>query len=67
MIRGNSGDAVQKPEIWRLALVYAVFVGIAGGVMALLGERPVWAVFAGVGVVFVLGMRKRWRDGGARR
>jgi hypothetical protein len=64
MTSGGTSDS-QKPAFWRLVLVYAVFIGIAGGVMALLGERPVWAVFAGVGLVFVLGMRKRWRDGRA--
>jgi hypothetical protein len=63
----KTDNAVRKPAVWRLALVYAVFIGIAGGVMALLGERPVWAVFAGVGLVFVIAMRKRARDAGATR
>jgi hypothetical protein len=56
----RTGGAGSKPTIWRMALVYCLFVGVGGGTMVLLGQRPLWPVFAGVGVVFVLGMRKRW-------
>ena len=55
----NPGNTGPEPTIWRLALAYVLFVGIAGGVMALLGQRPMWAGFAGVGLALVLGMRKR--------
>jgi hypothetical protein len=59
----RTGDAVPKPTIRRMALVYCLFVGLGGGTMALLGQPPLWPVFAGVGLVFVLGMRKRWERG----
>jgi hypothetical protein len=61
------GSTVPKPTIWRLALAYVLFVGIAGGVMALLGERPLWAGFAGVGLALVLGMRKRSKEASDKR
>jgi hypothetical protein len=61
------GNTVPKPTICRLALIYVLFVGIAGGVIALLGQRPLWPVFAGVGLVFVLGMRKRWQEASDKR
>jgi len=61
----KTADIVAKPTLWRMALVYCLFVGISGGTMALLGERPLWPVFSGIGLVFVLGMRKRWKKQGA--
>jgi hypothetical protein len=62
----NTADIVPKPTFWRMALVYCLFVGISGGTMALLGQRPLWPAFSGIGLVFVLGMRKRWERSQAR-
>jgi hypothetical protein len=52
-------DMALKPTVWRMALIYCVFVGISGGIVFLLGERQLMPVFAGVGLVFVLWMRKQ--------
>ncbi len=59
----RTAGTVPKPTIWRMALVYCLFVGISGGTQALLGQRPAWPAFAGVGLVFVLAMWKRWERG----
>jgi hypothetical protein len=67
MMSKSNGNNVPKPTVWRLVLVYVVFVAVSGGVMALLGERPAWSAFAAVGTVFVLGMIKRWKDAGGGR
>jgi hypothetical protein len=53
------GNAAPRPTLMRLALIFALFVGIGGGVMALLGQRPAWGVFSALALVTVLGMRKR--------
>jgi hypothetical protein len=53
-------DMAPRPAIWRMVLVYCLFVAIGGGIMLLLGQPPMWPVFAGVGLVLVLGARKRW-------
>ena len=50
---------------WRAVLVFVLFVGLGGGIMALLGERPAWPVFAALGLVTALGMLRRSRQASA--
>jgi hypothetical protein len=58
-------SAPTKPAMWRAVLVFALFVGLGGGTMALLGERPAWPVFAALGLVTALGMVRRSRQASA--
>jgi hypothetical protein len=54
----------QKPTSWRMVLVTGVYTAAGGGVMVLLGQPPMWPVFAALGVVTALGTRKRWKRRG---
>lgn len=58
---------VPRPTFARLALIFVLYVGIACGVMALLGQEPAWGVFSGIALVTVLGMRKRWKQADTAR
>ena len=46
---------------WRMVLIVIVYVAIGGGVMMLLGQPPMWPVFAALGVVTALGVWMRWK------
>jgi hypothetical protein len=50
-----------------MVLVVIVYVAIGGGVMVLLGQPPMWPLFAALGVVTALGMRKRGKKGPGRQ
>jgi hypothetical protein len=61
MHAGTTDAPPRRPSALRLMLVFCVFVGVAGGVMALLGLRPLWPVFSAVGAVLVLAAIRRSR------
>jgi hypothetical protein len=58
---GATDRQVPRATFARLAIIFVLYVGVACGVMALLGQEPAWGVFSGIALVTVLGMRRRSR------